>query len=169
MESKSLNTAIRWANLRRVLEEFGDYFVRSYRHHLEERGINASGNLSKSLQYTIKSGATFLAVDVSLLEYWKKIEYGQKPLENKLNGDFITRIEDWVTVKKIVPYANNGRVPSIHELAYLIARKIVYLGTQPRPIFATSLDEAVAEFEEAIEEAVTQDIAEIVDIELLTL
>lgn len=166
MESKSLNTAIRWVNLRRVLEEFGDYFVRSYRHHLEEGGINASGNLSKSLQYTIKSGATFLAVDVSLLEYWKYIEYGRRA---GAKMPPISAIEKWIQVKKIVPYANNGKVPTIRQLAFLIARSISVKGIRPRPIFTTSLDEAVAEFEEAIEEAVTQDIAEVVDIELLTL
>ncbi|MEE1069825.1 MAG: hypothetical protein U0K81_05050 [Paludibacteraceae bacterium] len=166
METKSLNTAIRWTNLKRVLEEFAEYFITAYRDNLERFDANASGKLSKSLKYEIKSGASFLAVDVSLLHYWKYVEYGRRA-GGKMPP--ISAIERWIRVRKIVPYANNGRVPTIKQLAYLIAHKIAVEGIKPRSIFANSLDEAVAEFERAIEEAITQDIEEVVDIELLIL
>lgn len=165
MEGATLNTAEMWPNVRKVLEDFGEHFIEAYRDNMALRDAIASGKLANSLSFEIASGASFLAVDVSLLDYWYYVEKGRKP------GKFppISKIERWIKVRRIVPRAYNGRVPTTKQLAFLIARKIALFGTKPRPIFAETLDAMVAQFEWEIEQAVTADIEQAVDIELLTL
>lgn len=159
MEGATLNMAIEWPHVASVLNDFGQHFVKLYRDNLTLADAVASGDLAKSLKYEVKSGSSFVAVDVSLLDYWYYVEHGRKP------GKFppLNAIERWIRVRRIVPYANNGKVPTVRQLAYLIARKIARVGTKPRPIFATSLTETMAAMDAALEEAVTLDIEQQID------
>jgi hypothetical protein len=59
---------------------------------------------------------------------------------------------------------NEGSIPSIKSLAYLIGRKIAEEGIQPRPILTTALDDVFKRFDEALNNAVTEDIKVEVDI-----
>ena len=175
--------ALRWENLHRVLNEFGEELVNQYIINLHTRSINATYNLADSVRYEVHSGDRWMAVDISLLEYWKYVEYGRKA------GKFppLSSIEEWIKVKGIQPMTytqasvkrwtqhkgvirrNDGRIPSIKSLAYLIGRKIKEEGIQPRPILTTAIDEVYRRFDEAINEAVTQDLQADVDIILTEL
>lgn len=175
MESKTLN----WANTARVLENFAEAFIVAYRDNLGSRNINASHKLADSLDYEVHIGDSVLSVDISLLDYWKYIEYGRRP-----NGKFppLAPLIEWIKVKPIIPQTgtqtsinryirnkggiqrNKTRIPSIKSLAYLIGRKIATEGIAPRPIFADALDATYRNFEEALSEAITQDVASAVDI-----
>jgi hypothetical protein len=163
-----------------VLNAFGEELVRAYRQGLGERNVHASSNLSDSICYKVKAGDRWMAVDISLLDYWQYVEYGRRA------GKFppIDSIEAWIKVKGIQPMTriqtnimrrtqhrgsirrNDGRIPSIRSLAYLIGRKIKEEGIQPRPILATALDDTLQRFDEAINEAITLDIANFIDIYL---
>jgi hypothetical protein len=121
-----------------------------------------------------------MAVDISLIEYWKYVEYGRKA------GKFppLDSIERWINVKGIQPMTrtqssvkrwtqhrgsirrNDGGIPSIKSLAYLIGRKIATEGIQPRPVLATAIDETLQRFDAAINEAITLDISDSIDIYL---
>lgn len=173
-------TALRWPHLHSVLNAFGEELVRAYRQGLSERNVHASSNLADSIRYEVKAGDRWMAVDISLLDYWKYVEYGRQA------GKFppLDSIEAWIKVKGIQPMTrtqtsikkwtqhrgsirkNDGRIPSIRSLAYLIGRKIATEGIQPRPILATALDETLQRFDEAINEAITLDISNFIDIYL---
>lgn len=167
-----------WHHLTDVLNNFGKALVEEYVKNIDERHINASRNLAQSVKYEVVSGDRWVGVDISLAEYWKYVEYGRKA------GKFppLSNIEEWIKVKGITPMTrtqasvkrwtsytgelrrNDGRIPGIKSLAYLIGRKIAKEGIQPRPILATSVDEVLSQMEEAINEAIDRDIAESVDI-----
>lgn len=159
MAKKSL---VRWVHVHRVLEEFGREFVAVYRQRLEDDNVNTSKmSLSNSVSYEVASGDTWMAVDITLLDYWKYVEYGRRP--GKMPP--ISAIEKWIKIKPIVPRAYGGRkVPSAKSLAYLIARKIEREGIAPRPHFAGTLDTLLRSFDNALSEAVAQDIGESIDI-----
>lgn len=170
--------ALRWKHLHRVLQQFGEELVNEYIVNLHTRKANATYDLADSVSYKVESGYGWIAVDISLLEYWKYVEYGRKA------GKFppLKSIEEWIEVKGIKPMTyiqtnimrtarhrgrirrNDGGIPSIKSLAYLIGRKIKEEGIQPRPILTTSIDEVYSRLESAIDEAITQDINESVDI-----
>lgn len=173
-------TALRWPHLHSVLNAFGEELVRAYRQGLSERNVHASSNLADSIRYKVKAGDRWMAVDLSLLDYWKYVEDGRQA------GKFppLDSIEAWIKVKGIQPMTyiqtnimrtarhrghirrNDGGIPSIKTLAYLIGRKIKEEGIQPRPILATALDDTLQRFDEAINEAITLDISNFIDIYL---
>lgn len=174
---------IKWKHLRKVLDKFGKELVEAYINNLDERSIHASRKLADSVSYELVAGERSMAIDISLLDYWKYIEYGRKA------GKFppLQSIEQWIKIKGIQPMTrtqasvkrwtqhrgrirrNDGRIPSIKSLAYLIGRKIAEEGIQPRPILTTAIDDVYKRFAEAIDEAVTADIKAEVDITLAEL
>lgn len=163
---------LRWEYLRDVLNRFGEELVRSYIEHLDQRSIHATHDLANSVHYTVVVDERCIAVDLSLLDYWKYIEYGRRA------GKFppLSSIAEWIKVKGIQPMTNtqssvkkwtqhrgrirrnDGRIPSIKSLAYLIGRKIKEEGIQPRPILASAIDDTYRRFEAAITEAMAKDI-----------
>ena len=167
----------KWSHIHKVLNDFGKELVEVYIKNIEERGINASKNLANSVSYEIHVGDREMGVDISLADYWKYVEYGRKA------GKFppLDSIERWIEVKGIKPMTrtqssvkrwtqhqgeirkNDGSIPGIKSLAYLIGRKIAKEGIQPRPILTTAVDEVFKRFDEALNEAVTQDIKTDVD------
>lgn len=173
-------TALRWPHLHNALSTFGEELVKAYRQGLDERNVHASNSLADSIRYEVRSGDRWMAVDISLIEYWKYVEYGRKA------GKFppLDSIEAWIKVKGIQPMTrtqasikrwtqhrgsirrNDGGIPSIKSLAYLVGRKIATEGIQPRPILATAIDETLQRFDEAINEAITLDISDSIDIYL---
>ena len=173
-------TALRWPHLHNALIAFGEELVKAYRQGLDERNVHASNNLADSIRYEVKAGDRWMGVDLSLIDYWKYVEYGRKA------GKFppLDSIEAWIKVKGIQPMTrtqasikrwtqhrgsirkNDGGIPSIKSLAYLIGRKIATEGIQPRPILATAIDETLQRFDEAINEAITLDISDSIDIYL---
>jgi hypothetical protein len=154
--------------------------VEAYINNLDKRSIHATHNLADSVKYEVTDGIRWIGVDISLLDYWKYIEYGRKA------GKFppLQSIEEWIKVKGIQPMTrtqasvkrwtqhrgrirrNDGRIPSIKSLAFLIGRKIKEEGIQPRPILATAIDDTYRRFEAAIIEAMTQDITQELNIVL---
>lgn len=168
----------RWKHVHRVLNDFGKELVEEYVRNIEERGINASKKLAESVKYEIYVGDRKMGVDLRLADYWKYVEYGRRA------GKFppLDSIEQWIKVKGIQPMTrtqssvkrwtqhrgsircNEGSIPSIKSLAYLIGRKIAEEGIQPRPILTTALDDVFKRFDEALNNAVTEDIKVEVDI-----
>lgn len=155
-------TLIAWTNVRRVLAEYGEQFVKVYRDKLAKGRINTSKmSLSKSVSYELHGGGTWIAVDISLNDYWRYVEYGRKP--GKMPP--MSAIEKWIRIKPIAPRAYDGkRVPSVKSLAFLIARKIGLEGIKPKPIFKSTMEGLLSSFDRALAEAVAQDVEKSIDI-----
>ena len=144
-----------FTNTERVLNEFGNAFVELYRKKLNEGKINASYELNNTLQYIVDVNGQTLEVVVMLQDYWKYIENGRRA---GAKMPPISAIEQWIEVKPIIPKIYNGKLPTVHQLAYLIARSIANNGIPPKPILQQSIDELITSFYEKIEEAVKHDI-----------
>lgn len=148
---------IRFDNLRRVLADYGERLVAAYRANMEASGRPASGALADSLHTEVVAEDWVIAVDLSLLEYWKYIEHGTAP-----HWVPIDALKQWASVKatrmKLRPM-RNGRLPSPTQLAYMVRNKIAQEGTQGKDDLTRSLEETWAQFEHAIGDAITADVA----------
>jgi len=145
-------------NLQEALNRYGQAAVDLYRREMQVRGKNASFSLSNQLRFDVNKDGALYTVSLDLLSYWKFIEYGRKP------GRFppIEKIREWVRIKPVVPRPMaNGKLPSLQQLAFLIARKIAREGIAPEPILHDSLEELNSTYLPLIQEALTKDIGDI--------
>lgn len=151
-----------WENLTRVLNDYGENLVENYQSALADRGINASGDLSKSLKYKIDTGTSgVVEVKLELAHYWKYIENGRRA------GKFppLTAIKEWIRVKPIIPRPMaNGKLPTENQLAFLIGRSIKENGILPRPILQERIDWSLTAFMNEIEQAIADDLSNEVEI-----
>lgn len=165
MEAETL----KYENLIRVLNEYGQELVNLYKNKLSANNVNATGNLSNSVKYLLKNKNNIYEIDLELADYWKYIEDGREA------GKFppISKIENWIKVKPILPTARKGKLPTEKQLVYLIARKIAGMddkdgtskpteqtrkGIQPRPFLANSVEELNRIYFDKIEEALSIDL-----------
>lgn len=137
-----------------VLQRYAAEFIERYRLSLMESGRPASGALSNNLSYQITVDDRSFAVDIALMEYWKYVENGTRP--HWPPSDAIRR---WIEVKPVVPRPMaNGKIPTTSQLTYLIQRKIATFGTEGSHDLQRTNEQLIAEMEESIANAVTEDV-----------
>lgn len=154
------NALISFPRLAAVLEQYGQSVCDAYRQQLAEKGKNASGILSSSVRYVVAAESATYAVDLSLAEYWKYVEYGRSP------GRFPPpdKILEWIRIKPVLPRPlSDGRIPTEKQLAYLIGRKIAREGIAPTPALEAANASVYNLFLDRIGEAIAGDLAEAVD------
>lgn len=128
-----------------------------YKNNIVNTGHNSSGKL-KDFETTFEFNGSTFNVYFHLQDYWKYLENGTKPHFPPLKA-----IEDWIKVKRIVPYAYKGKVPTTKQLAYLISRKISKVGTKPTKLLQKSIDSAdyiIDEITDKLLQHLTQPIEE---------
>ena len=143
-----------------VLDKYGAAVCEAYRKELAAKGKNAASALSGSVRYIVKRETAIYAVDLSLADYWKYVEYGRGP------GKFPPpdKIPEWVRIKPVIPRPmENGKLPTDKQLAYLIGRKIAREGIEPTPALSTASASVYETFLARIGEAITADLASAVD------
>lgn len=152
MEVSYSYTEFEYPNLERVLNGMGSRMIEYMRDKLGD-GINATGKLSQSLACLVQQDGQAWEVSISLEDYWKYVEYGTKP-----HWVPIQAIRSWVVAKPVIPTERNGKLPTVEELSHMIKWKIHEEGTEKHEFFWSSVEEAVADFEAAVEEALGQDV-----------
>lgn len=135
-----------------------------YKHQLEEDGVNASGTLSNFTTEYEYDGQHFI-VYFNLVDYWKYAENGRGP------GRFppIDAIKQWIQVKPVNPVPDaRGKVPSVNQLAFLIARKIANEGTQgkhslTKAMLSTEIDPIIENIKSILVEQIKQEIIDTIN------
>ena len=108
-----------------------------YKQAVKDSGHYASGNLYNTATYKTNINGSWFELTFVLDETWRYIENGTKP-----HFPPISAIENWITVKHIIPSTNNGRVPTTKQLAYVIAREISQNGTKATKLLQKTIDGA---------------------------
>lgn len=151
---------ITWRHLERTLNDFADTFIELARQNLDANNTNASHNLYNSFEKIIEIGEDFFSVKISMADYGKYVENGRGP------GKFPPpdKIREWIEIKPVsIQPGMNGRTPSIDQLTFLISRKIANEGTEAQPFFEPAKEEAIRQFEKAIDEAIAADIYDFIN------
>lgn len=144
----------------RILQEYGNQIIDSYRRKLYQGGSNATGLLGNSLSTTVYAEDGIYEVVLNIQDYWKWVEYGRLP------GSFpnIDAIRKWIQVKPVIPTVrNDGKLPTIDQLTYLISRKIAENGIEPRYYLNDTIDELDLT---PLEEGITRSLEQKFDEEL---
>lgn len=151
MEENALMT---FPHTAEVLERYAKEFIERYKMELVNSGRPASGALIDSLKYQVKMDGNVFAVDISLKDYWKYIENGTAPHFPPLSA-----IRRWIEVKPVIPRPmENGKLPTLQQLAFLIGRKISEVGTKGSHDLERANDTLLSEMEMSIAAAVTEDL-----------
>ena len=154
----TINSSIQWTETTRVLNEFAQNIVDTYKDKIQEY---SSGRLYNSITFKTSITGKGLQVTINLADYWKYIEYGRR---KGAKMPPINAIKDWIEVKNIVPRpvklsSGNTEIPTIESLAYIIARSISRKGIKARPYMQESIDSNMDAFLRDLDIAVESDIA----------
>ena len=143
-----------------LLNSFAQTIVNRYKDKISEY---ASGKLYKTIDYTITSqnNESYL-VTINLEEYWIFLEKGRRA-GAKIPP--VSAIENWIKIRKIIPRpvtlkSGKQRIPTIQQLAYVIARSIARKGIAPRPFMRESIEETMKDFQSKLSAAVRKDVLE---------
>lgn len=80
----------------------------------------------------------------------------------------VSAIKSWVERKNIQPHPDSkGRLPSINQLSFLIARKISVTGTPKHDYYDKATEEILAQYQTQIQEAFSEDIINLLGIQEL--
>lgn len=145
-----------------LLNSFAQTIVNRYRDKISEY---ASGKLYKTIDYSITSQNDSYLVTINLEEYWKFIEKGRRA---GAKMPPVSAIENWIKVRKIIPRpvtlkSGRQRVPTVQQLAYVIARSISRKGIAPRPFMRESIEYTMKDFQSKLSAAVREDVLENLD------
>ena len=131
------NQDLQFNNLQAVLNQYGEQLISLYRQKLLQTNTDATGTLGNTLNYIVETNEGLFELSLRIQDYWKYVEEGRGP------GKYppINDIKNWIRVKPVTPTIYNGKLPTIDQLAYLIARKIHLRGTRGKYLLQASLDE----------------------------
>lgn len=151
---------IEFEHLSKVLQDYAKDVQDHYKSELTADNAKASGELINSVKYILQRNNNTFQVSLSLLDYWKYVEYGRRP------GKFppLHKIREWIEIKPIIPRPmSNGKLPTLNQLTYLISRKIATEGIAPRNILQKTLEQINNEYDNKISEALTKDLINVMD------
>ena len=142
-----------------LLNSFAQTIVNRYKDKISEY---ASGKLYKTIDYSITAKSDSYLVTINLEEYWKFIEKGRRA---GAKMPPVSAIENWIKVRKIIPRpvalkSGKQRVPTIPQLAFIIARSIAKRGIKSRPFMSESINQTLDDFKSKLSAAVREDVLE---------
>ena len=140
-------------NLYQSLTEYTNAVAELYKNKLIEDDKKATGNLIQSVKAIVEIDGWNYMGELSLVDYWKYVEYGSKPHWPPVNA-----ILKWIEAKPVIPREINGITPTNQQLAFLIGRKISRDGISPGNQLATSIEELNAIWLPVLEEAIEKDL-----------
>lgn len=142
-----------------LLNSFSQTIVNRYKDKISEY---SSGKLYNTINFEITKGSSNYIVTINLEDYWVFLENGRRA-GAKIPP--VSAIENWIKVRKIIPRpvtlkSGKQRVPTVQQLAYVIARSISRNGIAPRPFMRESINQTIEEFKSKLSAAVREDVLE---------
>jgi len=160
---------IRWDHTYQALRDYANTVRQMYKDNLEMGEHIATGRLASTIDYVVELDMNRIEVTLRLEDYWKYLEYDTKPHFPPYQA-----ILDWVKVKfkGNLPNTYDGKLPSVETLekrmAYFTQKKIGEHGTVGTHALQSAVDNANAQFESIIDQAIEQDVNEGINTILLT-
>lgn len=148
-------------HLEEVLIRYGRELEQRYKWQVP----TASHDLQNTAKFYIEHNGTQYEVGLNLQDYWYYSENGRKA------GKFppISKIEEWIKIKPVIPRERNGYLPTEKQLAFLIARKIAEEGTEGKHTFKNVVEELNNEMLMSIKNAILEDLGDEIERYIITL
>ena len=168
-------------NLNKALKRFGQKVVSSARQSLKKQGKNSTGNLSKSLTYSVSlkdEKIVQITFNAPKAPYWEFVNWGvQGFLDNKKAPDSPFRfgsgktqkgtlrggINRWLTQKSAFQSKvrdDSGRFVSRKSLVFLISRSVWNYGIAPSHFYSDAVTRQWKRTEGKLIDALLEDIGD---------
>ena len=133
----------------RIIQNWGNELIKQFQINLQtkksyqgKRGSYSSntiatGQLYERIEPTIRSKKDGYNVSVTMMSYWRYVEYGRPPTSGGGNGQVYKNIYEWLSYKK--DFRNDPRKRK--SLAAAISKKIHREGTKPKPFIIPAMKE----------------------------
>ena len=135
--------------LYKTLEKAGELIVAEMRSTLKQNKSNATGQLSKSISYTVKDTERGVKLQIGMLEYGGAVDEGRSA--SRSGGprqSWRQKIITWMRAKNITPRAG----VTMETAAFLITRSINKKGYKPKPFIDKSVDRVLNEIYDGLED-----------------
>lgn len=143
-------TLMKWTNLEKALDQYNEYVLEAAKNNMPQYY-----ELRDKIKFVLRKEDMFYIIEFNGPEYWKWVENGRKA--GKMPP--VKPILEWIQKRNIVPYRNeDGKIPSLNSLAFLIARKIGKQGTKGIQFLSKSLDQTKDYFDSLVSDAIEKDI-----------
>lgn len=144
------------------MKDVGELAATYMQTYLKDNDVNSSNNLSNNIDVKVSESNDIIDVSIEMPEYGKFVDEGRKgkgPYDRKTykrGGGFppIKAIKEWIKEK---PISLKGGV-KLETAAFLIGRKIYEEGIKPKPFIQTSIERAIEDSEDAVYDALENDI-----------
>lgn len=166
------DTLISFEHVKQALTDYGAAVVELYKKNLIQSDHLATEQLVNNVSYHLTTETYTIAVDISLMEYFKYVEWDTRP-----HFPPIDAIKNWLHVRNIVPQPRTGirhtktkgdvkftYTPTENQLAYLIGRRIAENGTTGSHDLENAVEQVNRDFLQRLEDAVTADIDAAADV-----
>lgn len=126
-----------------LMNKYGKEVVAEMLTRLNSYGKKATGNLAKSLTYSVEVNSETYSLNIVAAEYWKYVDKGRKP------GKFVPvdALKKWAKVKGIPQSA-------VWPINYKIYKK----GIRPTNFASTTLSRRKSKFEELVAKSYYEDM-----------
>lgn len=162
-----------------ALDRFGKEVVKLGRKNLASQKKNSTGNLSKSLTYTIGDNymdIAYIEFEAPNASYWKFVNWGVKGLissakapnspfqfgtKSGASGGLRGGIDSWIKNKPISQWQSltSGRFLSYKQMASMISREVYLNGIAPSYFYSSAFERAWKRSRGKIEDAIGEDYA----------
>lgn len=140
-----------WYNTSKVLEQY-----RERMQELMEANL-ANTRIIENSTFILEVGENTFEITFHTLDYYKYIESGRRA---GAKMPPVSAISDWITRKRIVPRPIGKKLPTLPQLAFLIARKIGRDGIPAKPYIKDIQTNMLGDiFNSELTTALTQDIS----------
>ena len=172
-----MEDVIQWTNTETVFKEYGDALAERYKQKLIDKGHVASQRLINSIHPRPIITDTSISLVLDLEDYWKYLEEGAPahwpPIGPRSDKSSII---DWLQEKSLPARPYNGKLPTLEQRAYLIARAIA--GESPNQdrlknpsggmigdhLLEEAINETNMDYEAKIEQAIAKDLDYAIDV-----
>jgi hypothetical protein len=163
-----------------ALNNFGKEVVKVGRSNLAKQKKNSTGNLSKSLTYTIGDNnmdIAYIEFEAPNASYWKFVNWGVKGLISSAKapkspfqfgsknyegtGTLRGGIDSWIKSKPISQWQSlkTGRFLSYKQMASMISREVYLNGIAPSYFYSSAFERVWKRSRGKIEDALGEDYA----------
>ena len=174
-----VESPLEFESLSYVLDNFGKEVVKVAQGNLANQKKNSTGNLSKSLTYTIgdnNQDIAYIEFEAPNASYWKFVNWGVKGLissakapkspfqfgtKTGASGGLRGGIDSWIKNKPISQWQSlkTGRFLSYKQMASMISREVYLNGIAPSYFYSSAFDRVWNRSLGKIEGAIGEDYA----------
>jgi len=129
----------------RIIQNWGNELITQMRNNLTQNKSNASGQLLQSMIGRVDTPPTGYNLIVSMLDYYVKVEEGQKAGTKVAQKDIYKWIQNKADIQSKIISKSPDRIAATRSLAYVITRKIYREGTQAKPFIQPALKQVTTD------------------------